>query len=176
MAKANRTSKKVVTGVTQEGFNTALSNYAVANAMACKRVAQMDVEITRVREKYTAELEQYRLTEVMNMEVIETYCKENKAILFNEKRSMETAHGIVGFRLGMPKLKTLPKFTWDKVLEKLGTIMPEYIRVKKEVDKEALLAHRGDNLTAQHLQDVGVYVDQDEAFFIELKKEEPVSA
>ena len=172
MAKTNRVTKKVVTGITQENFNAAMAVYAQADAKRDKLTAKMDEEMTRIRGKYADDLYSYQLVMQGTHEIIMAYCCENKAALFSDKRSMETAHGVVGFRLGMPKLKTLPKWTWDRVLEKLGTIMPEYIRVKREVDKEALIAHRSDNLTAQHLQDVGVFIDQDEAFFIELKKEE----
>ena len=172
MAKATRTSKKVVTAVTQEQFNEAISAYALADASACKMVAKMDAEITKIRQKYLESLDGYRLACEGSFEIMEVYARENKDVLFNEKRHIDTPHGKVGFRLGTPKLKTLPKWTWERVLDKLQTVLPDYVRAKMEVDKERLIGDRADEVVARSLNEVGVYVDQDEAFYVELKKEE----
>lgn len=172
MAKSNRVSKKVVALITPEEFSEAMSIYALNDAKQCKIMAKMDEEITKIREKYQDDLESCKAVEGTQLEVIETYCKEQKKVLFDKQRHIETAHGKVGFRMGTPKLKTLPKWTWDRVLERLEQIMPDYVRKKKEVNKEALLDNRNSENVAPFLSQVGVYVDQDETFYVELKKEE----
>ena len=169
---AKRESKKVIAGVTAEQYQEAMSNYAYADSVADKLLARMNLEITRVREKYDGDLTECANDKEKTLAVIQAYCTENKEALFADKRHIENAHGKVGFRLGTPKLKTLPKWTWDRVLEKLDSVMPEFIRVKKEVNKDALLDRRAEDGVAAHLAEVGVYVDQDEAFYVELKKEE----
>ena len=162
----------MVTGVTEERFTAALAAYALASADGRKLEAAMEKELAKVREKYAPRIKEHADVMVKELEQIEVYCTENKDVLFSKKRSMETVHGVVGFRLGTPTLKTLPKFTWAKVLDKLKAVLPDYVRTKEEVDKERLLGDRTDDLVAPHLAEVGVYVDQDERFFIELKKEE----
>ena len=85
---------------------------------------------------------------------------------------METVHGRVGFRLCTPKLKTLPKWRWEDVLDKAKTILPDYVRVKEELNKEGLLDARHEENVAPYLNVIGVFVDQDEKFYVELKTEE----
>ena len=135
----------------------------------------MNLEIARIRGKYENELTDLELSCETQRDIVQAYCTENKARLFDDSRSIDTIHGKVGFRMGTPTLKTLPKFTWAKVLEKLKTVLPEYVRTKEEVDKEGLIANRTMDGVAQHLNAVGVYVDQEERFFIVLKKEEAAS-
>ena len=171
-ATKNRVSKKVITGVTAEQYQDALSIYAQKEARADKLYAKLNEETTKLREKYDPELTVLLEEKEKQYAIVQAYCIENKERLFDDRRSLETIHGKVGFRLGTPKLKTLPKFTWDKVLEKLKTVLPDFVRTKEEVDKEGLIAGRNTDGVAQHLNAVGVYVDQDEVFFIELKKEE----
>ena len=173
---AKREKRKVIAGITADQYQDALAVYATSDAKADKLVAQMNVEVTRIREKYDGTLTELMQEKEKQQEIIQAYCTENKETMFSDKRSVETAYGKVGFRLGTPKLKTLPKFTWDRVLDKLELLMPDFIRTKKEVDKEALLANRSEAKVANHLSEVGVYVDQDETFFIELKKEEAEAA
>ena len=169
---AKREKKTIVAGVTAEQFQESMACYALADSTVEKITAKMNMEITKIREKNANELADYEEIKATSFEVIQSYCMANKDVLFAKQRHMDTVHGKVGLRLGMPKLKTLPKFTWDRVLEKLDTIMPEFVRTKKEVDKESLLLNRDKAEIAKHLNEVGVYVDQEEAFFIELKKEE----
>ena len=172
MAKSNRVSKTVIAGVSEEQFNDAVYVYAYADTKIEKINAEMNLAITKIREKHAAELEAQAGTMAASMEVIQAYCMENKAVLFAHQRHIDTAHGKIGFRLGTPKLKTLPKWTWDRVLEKMESVLPEFVRVKKEVAKDELLIHRTDATVAPHLASIGVYVDQDESFYVELKKEE----
>ena len=171
MAKA-RKAEKVLSGITPDQFNEAMSRYAINDANACKLIAKMDAEITKIREKYIGELDNLRTESEADYQVLKVYSVENKEVLFSEKRHIDTPHGKIGFRLGMPKLKTLPEYNWDKVLEKVIQLLPDYVRTKKEVDKEKLLGDRDDKIVSKALNEVGVYVDQDETFYVDLKKEE----
>lgn len=91
---------------------------------------------------------------------------------FGKARSIPMAHGVVGFRLGNFTLKTIKGWTWDRVLEKLRE-MPrwaDYIRTKQEVDKEKILADRG-QIAGDELKLIGVQVSQGETFFVEPRLE-----
>jgi len=166
-----RVSKKVEKNYSQEQFAEAMAAYATASAQGKKLMAGMEKDIVKVRENYAERLNEVADQKVANMEIIETYCLENKQVLFNNTRSMVTLHGTVGFRLGTPMLKLLPKVKWDVVLERLRNTMPEFIRRKEEVDKEGILHSRHDDKVAPRLNEIGVYVDQDERFFLELNEE-----
>lgn len=167
---AKRQKKTIVQDVKSDQFEEAMANYAAADAQIAKINATMDEQITRIREKYAdklTELEQHR---EQCFEVAQAYCTENQDVLFANKKSLETAHGTVGFRTGTPKLATLKGFTWASVQTLLETLKPEYLRTKTEPNKEKLLTDR--ELLAADLPKLGLEVKQDESFFVELKKEE----
>lgn len=167
-----RISKKVVSGVTAEEFNEAMGAFAAADARRCRLLAKMDEEVTKVRDKYQDELSGLEKECETQQEVIQTYCEENKEALFNKKRSMDTSHGSVGFRFGTPKLKLLPKMNWVKVLDNLKAYLPSYVRTTEEPAKDRLIIDRELPEVTENLKKVGLMVDNDEKFFIELKKEE----
>ena len=169
---AKRVSKKVISGISSEEFTEAVSAYALNDAMQKKTVAALDKELTAIREKYREKLEDMEQYAELKLEIIQAYCTENKKVLFGTVRHIETIHGNIGFRLGTPKLKTLPKWNWEKVLDKLKTVLPDYVRTKSEPDKEAIIRDRLTEVVAPHLNDVGLYVDQDETFYVEMKTEE----
>jgi phage host-nuclease inhibitor protein Gam len=88
-------------------------------------------------------------------------------------KSRDLNHGRVGFRLGQPALKTLARWTWAKVLECLiHQRARTYIRVRHEVDREALIRSGLDN---EALKGFGVRVAQEERFYYELVERETVS-
>lgn len=165
-----RTSKKVVSNVSVDQYNEALSEYAVADAREQKINATLDEQFTKLREKYADELA--RIVDVKNasFEVVQRYSEENYDALFSKKKSVETTHGVIGFRTGTPKLKTRKGFTWAAVLELLKVKLPSYVRVKEEPNKELLLVNR--EQISSTMPEIGLEVVQDETFFIELKKED----
>jgi phage host-nuclease inhibitor protein Gam len=91
--------------------------------------------------------------------------------LFLDKKSLEMTHGVIGFRTGTPKLKTLAKRTWDIVLDTLKAAGKlQWVRTKEEVNKEKILSDFAQNLvTPEELKPLGVAVVQDEAFYVEVK-------
>jgi phage host-nuclease inhibitor protein Gam len=89
-----------------------------------------------------------------------------------KKKSVDGSHGTIGFRTGTPKLKMLKGFTWNAVTNLLGEFLPGYVRTTTEAAKDKLLADRNNPEVAELFPKVGISVVQDEAFFVELKKEE----
>lgn len=169
---AKRTSKTVVANITAAQYEEALSAYAIADARKAKLTAQMDEQMTKIRDRFATDLSDLDQELEKNFEVVQVYATENESVLFAKKRSIETAYGTFGFRTGMPKLKLRKGFQWTAVLELLKFKKPDYVRVKEEVDKERLLIDRQDSAVQQLMSEIGVEIDQEERFFIELKKEE----
>ncbi|MBR2266460.1 MAG: host-nuclease inhibitor Gam family protein, partial [Paludibacteraceae bacterium] len=121
-------------------------------------------------------------------DTLQAYAVENKPELFTKKKSLDMAHGTIGFRTGTPKLKTLKGFTWASALQLAKKFLPfTYIRQTEEIAKDKLLADRdlkevavydtptGDprEVTMREaMAACGIQVTQDETFYVEPKKEE----
>jgi phage host-nuclease inhibitor protein Gam len=88
-----------------------------------------------------------------------------------KKKSLESVHGVIGFRTGTPKLKTLKGFTWGAVTNLLKEFLPKYVRTTEDPAKDKLLADKDDREVSDLFGKVGIAVVQDETFFIDLKKE-----
>ena len=169
---AKRIKKTVLSGITREQAEQAFADYAAADAKACAITAKMDTEMTKIRERYAAELAQLGDEKERNFEIIQTYATENKEELFSKRKSVESAHGVFGFRTGTPKLKNLKGFTWAAVTKLCEEFLPDYIRTTCEVAKDKLLADRDKEDVAVLFPKIGVQVVQDESFYLEPKKED----
>lgn len=168
----SRKKKVLISNVTNETMESAFADYARADARIQKIQATMDVEFTKIREKYQEELAALTEEKEQAFEVLQTYAVEQREVLFTKKKSLETIHGTIGFRTGTPKLKTLKGFTWPAVTNLLKEFLPLYVRTVDEPAKDKLLADRDSDNVAENLQKVGLAVVQDETFYVEPKKEE----
>lgn len=196
---ATKREKKVIHATISAGeVETVMAEYAEADAKLEKITSSMDVQITKIREKYAAEIGQLTERKEAAFEKLQKYALEKKEELFPgisegkaKKKSLENTHGSFGFRTGTPALKTLKGFTWESVKNLLKEFLPDYVRTKEEANKEKLLAERDEPLPLKGEEDpmkdvpederprisslfskVGIKVEQDETFFIDLKKEE----
>ena len=150
----------------------AFGKFALADAKLQGINAKMDAEITKIRERNAEALADLQEQKDAAFEVLQVYATENRDELFTKRKSMETTHGVIGFRTGTPQVKTRKGFTWAAVLELLKEFAPTYVRTKDEPAKDKLLADRELDEMPELMKKVGVYVDQDETFFVEPKKEE----
>ena len=182
---ATRQKKTIISGVTREAAEEAFASYAKATASIKKINADIELQCARIREKRQAELAQLTQESETAFSTLQAYATENHAELFTKKKSLEMAHGTIGFRTGTPKLKTLKGFTWASALQLVSTFLPtRYIRKKQEIDKDRLLADRdieavafsGADLTEEitmqeAMSRCGMAVVQEESFYVEPKEE-----
>ena len=162
-----RTKKTVVSGITREQAEQAFADFAAADAKVQNLTSKMDIEMTRIREKYADQLAELSATKEKNFDIMQAYAVENKEELFSKRKSLESAHGVFGFRTGTPKLKNLKGFTWAAVTNICKELLPQYIRTK-------LLADRDNPEVAEYFPKIGVQVVQEETFYVEPKKENDV--
>ncbi len=167
-----RTKKKVLTGVTPEAYNKAIAAYAEDDAYVQTETAKLDAKITKLREQHAEKISAAEERKKENFNVVEAYCMENRTQMFDKKRSVVTAHGTVGFRIGKHKIKTLSGYTLKSALELIKVKLPKYVRTVEEIDKQKIIAERESSASPDVLESVGLQVVQDETFFVELKKEE----
>ena len=137
--------------------------------------SKMDMEITRIRDKYADILAEQQAIREKNFEIMQTFATEYREELFSKRKSYESAHGTFGFRTGTPKLKNVKGFTWASVTNLVKEFLPGYIRVSEELAKDRLLADRDKEEVAGQLSKCGMVVVQDETFYVEPKKEDQAS-
>lgn len=172
----SRTKKVVKDHISSEEMELAFAGFAKADAQIQKIQAEMDLKMAAIREKYADNLQKLTEAKEAHFDTLLQYANENKDTLFAKRKSVELTHGTIGFRTGTPKLKTLKKFTWASCLELVKTFLPDYIRTSEEIAKDRLLADRDREEVAEAMPRVGMQVVQDEAFFVEVKKEEAEQA
>lgn len=166
-----RTKKTVMSGISHEQAEQAFADFAAADAKCQNLTSKMDIEITRIREKYADRLAELDARKSEVFDLMQAYALENKDELFSKKKSVESAHGVFGFRTGTPKLKNMKGFTWAAVTNFVKELLPSYIRTSEELAKDKLLADRDVPEVAGCFPKIGVQVVQDETFYVEPKKE-----
>lgn len=183
---AKRQKKTVLTGVSRDAAEEAFGQYAKADAGIEKINAEIDLACAKVRDLYQEKLGELSAERDRAFDVLQSYAMENQGELFVKKKSLEMAHGTIGFRTGTPKLKTLKGFTWASALQLARKFLPmTYIRKTEEIAKDKLLADRDMEEVAVYdtgdmrmvsmkeaMSVCGIQVVQDETFYVEPKKED----
>jgi hypothetical protein len=86
----SREKKIVHTGVNTEQMESAFADYARADARTQKINATMDIEMTKIREKYADELNKLSEVKEKAFDIMQAFAVENQADLFVKKKSLET--------------------------------------------------------------------------------------
>ncbi len=183
-----RQKKTIISGVSRETADEAFATYAKNDAQIQKINAEIELQCAKIREKYADKLSTLATERDTAFETLQSFATENQSELFTKKKSLEMAHGTIGFRTGTPKLKTLKGFTWSSALQLAKKFLPaDYIRQTEEIAKDKLLADRDvDEIEVFDMPDgsvrnttmrdamavCGIQVVQDETFYVEPKKEE----
>lgn len=181
-----RQKKTVITGVSRDAAEEAFASYAKADAQIEKINAEIDLQCAKIREKYQQKLGELTCERECAFETLQAYATENQPELFSKKKSLDMAHGTIGFRTGTPKLKTLKGFTWASALTLVKKYIPGYVRTSEEIAKDKLLADREleavefmeSEITKKRIPmcdamaECGIIVAKDETFYVEPKKED----
>ena len=183
-----RQKKTIITGVSREAADEAFATYAKSDAQIQKINAEIELQCAKIREKYADKLATLGTEKDNAFDVLQSFATENQAELFTKKKSLDMAHGTIGFRTGTPKLKTLKGFTWASALQLAKKFLPmTYIRQTVDIAKDKLLADRDLKEVAVYdtptgdprevtmrgaMAACGIQVTQDETFYVEPKKEE----
>lgn len=155
---------------TRQDMERAVGEYAAAANRRDSLAAELENALTAVRAKFEGRID--ACVQAMEAQgiALRDWAERNPGE-FGKLKSIATVHGTIGWRIGQPQLKPALKWTWDRVKERLETLGKEvrerYLRVKTEINKEALLADR----ESVDLSAFGVRVIQEEVFFVEPKRE-----
>ena len=167
-----RQKKVIITGVSREAAAEAFATYAKSDAQLQKINADIELQCAKIREKYADKLATLTNEREQAFDTLQAFATENQAELFAKKKSLDMAHGVIGFRTGTPKLKTLKGFTWASALQLVREFLPDYVRQTWDIAKDKLLADRETDTMLENMAKCGIQVVQDEAFYVEPKKED----
>jgi len=137
-----RKKKVILSGITRDEMEETMHSYAVADAKQRALMAEMDGKLSEIREQYSGQLQDLDMEKDEAFEKLQAFATENRDEHFSRRKSMETTHGTLGFRIGNPQLKPAKGMTWAGVLELLKMKGKGYIRTVEEVAKDKLLAER----------------------------------
>lgn len=165
-----RVKKPVMSVKTIEDAEAAMAEYSIADAKLRRINAKMDEQITAIRQKYADDIQEQIEKRDTKLDELHLFAESNPQ-LFDKKKSIELTHGVLGFRTGTPKLKLAKKMNWEGVLKLLKIHLPSYVRTEETPAKDKLLADREKPEVVKLFPEVGVFVDQDETFYIEPKQE-----
>lgn len=166
-----RKKKVIVSGITRDEMEAAMHSYSVADAAQRSLMAEMDGKLAAIREEYAPRLQELDIEKDEAFEKLQAFATENREEHFTKRKSMETTHGTIGFRIGNPQLKPGKGMTWAGVLELLKIKGKNYIRTVEEVAKDKLLAERELDDCQIIMEACHISVVQKETFYVEPKTE-----
>jgi phage host-nuclease inhibitor protein Gam len=142
----------------------AMNSLAMAANNKRKFIAQADAAKLKIDNQYAPAIALCD-EEAAHIEgLLEQWALANPAEFPKKKKSIKFASGSIGFRDGQPKLVLASKvWSWDKALAAVQSFLPNFIRNKPEIDKEALISQAAELEPA--LRACGLKVDQGEKFF-----------
>lgn len=166
MTKSEKAKIEKMTRADIEGF---VREMCLASVRADEATARMNECLALARQRYEPEISALNATYANLYATVEEWAASHAAE-FAPLKSIAMVHGTVGFRTGNPTLKPTKGMTWEKVLEVLKRLMPAYVRIKEEVDKQALTA-AADELGAENLGTLGLRKVHEERFYVEVNKD-----
>ncbi len=165
MKKAT-TEKKVVT---KELYEAAVKDYVNFHNEYARLAAARDKKVAAIDAEYGTRFEELKNCMQEQSATVQTYCEEHRESLFTESKSLELFGAKIGFRLGQNKVSLLKGFKLKEVVERLVKLKAwqPYVRMKPELNKEALLAAK-----PKGMEKYGLTIEQEEGFFLEPEKTE----
>lgn len=156
---------------TREDAERILAVCASAAAEEKRLIAKLEAELVRLREAAAPELEAARAVREDAEEALASWAELHKEA-FGDKRSLQMTHGVIGWRLGTPAVKTRARVKAESALALVEEHYPDFVRHATTLDKNAILAATAaGTLTESELSLVGLRVVQTERFFVEPKEE-----
>ena len=165
----DRIKLKTAAPKTREEMEVMVGNITALKIEERQLKAEMDAELKSIKDDYLERLNALNESIAGQMPRALAWAEAHPED-FGKMRSIDMLHGVIGWRLNTPSLKTFSGWTWDLVLKAVQKVprFATYVRTKEELNKQALLADR-EAIGADGLRAIGVRVIQEEEFFVEPK-------
>lgn len=167
-----RVSKKTNVNVSLAEAQDAANDYARCATKKDTLTAKMNEKLAAIREQYEPELTSLDEQLKEPVSVLESFAIANRDE-WGERKSIELASCVIGFRTSPPSVAKKKGITWDAVvgLFKGNKALKVFVKVKEDVDKTAILKVHSDVKITKAMAAVGVTIEQEENFFVDTKKE-----
>lgn len=171
MAKT-RAKKQVTEVITKPEAVIEMQKYAEATSKKKQLEAKIEMKIQAIREEHASDLMTCVTEQNEAFTKLQAFAEFRKDELFVNKKSLDLSHGVIGMRIGTPKVKAIG-ITLGKALEMVKMAgLKKFIRTKVELDKEEIIQCRDDAKQMEALNTIGLHVVQDETFYVEPKEED----
>ncbi len=156
--------------MTREDVEATLREICLATARRDEAAARMEEELTLVRERFETSIADQAAAVKEGEERLQAWADAHPEA-FASQRSVAMLHGTLGYRTGLPTLKTLRGVTWERVIALLKqNELAHYVVVKESPDKDGLIGDR-EMIGDDGLRALGMRIDQAERFFVRPNKE-----
>jgi phage host-nuclease inhibitor protein Gam len=146
-----------------QAAESAMNELALVANNRRKLITKLDAEKLAAEAKYAANITACDEMIAIWEKALEGWATRHPEA-FGKKKSLKFSSGTIGFRDGQPKLeKTSKAITWERCLEAVQALLPNFIRSMPEIDKEAIIAQRVE--LAPLLPQCGLKVIQGERFY-----------
>ena len=163
----SRTRRAVLLPLTEEEAKERMRSYADATSKIKEIEAELEQEIANLRGAKEGMLTELNNIRQQAAEALQQYALTHKSKLFSNKKSLELDHGVIGFRLGTPKVIKATRETWAVLFDRLKVVSKRFVKKTEAVNKEAIIDSRDNKVVIEQLSLLGVSVVQQEAFFCE---------
>lgn len=143
---------------------------AKLQSVIAKEEAAMNGKINEVKEKFDERTKDLRAQAQLIEQEISDFATVNKAD-FMKERTKKLVHGSISFKTNPPKVSLLNrKYNNNTVIELIRKVFPgKYVRMKEEINKEQILIDYSEkSVDDEKLAGIGLKVDQDETFSIDI--------
>lgn len=174
MRKSKTTTKRTSIG-NREDLESVFGEYAAVAIETAALKAELEESIRKTRAGYEAAFARLDEQAAALLADVEAWAAGHPEE-FKEKKSLELLHGVIGFRTSTPRV-AIPRGTDE---DELAATLAEsgldcYVRLRRELDKPAILAAVADTAPANEAEAVlaayGIRVRQSERFFAEVREE-----
>lgn len=151
---------------TEQQFKDACDKIAVIDLKIQELETARDLQLQTTRDSFAVLLEPLQRERKAFASESGKYAKKYRKALLGSQKSGESPKAFYGFRMSTPRLSTLVRVSWDKVVanaKKAGLL--QFIRTVEEVDKDRVKAEA----TPQQLEALGCKVTQRESFYVKPK-------
>ena len=143
-----------------------MNELALTEANKRKLCARLDIAKAKLEEEAAPAIGECDAAIKAKSDALRAWAEANPQEFAKGKKSIAFVSGVLGFRTGTPKLVPASRaFNWETITGLVCKYLPNFIRNKPEVDKEAILGQRDE--LAPVLPRCGLKVTQGETFFIE---------
>ena len=164
-----------VSGITVEDIDRLADEVAAIDLKVEEYENTRDGKIQDIRETWAARLKPLLGARAEKVALAKTWADENKD-QFQKPRTRSTALASYGWRWGQWRVTAARGVKIATALARLLTYkdLRQYTRIKREIDKEALIRDR-EKLDTATRKRAGIRIEQKEDFFIEAKRDDALA-